>query len=186
MMTPAARRVLRWIAFAIACAGVLMFAYERSTHASFGGIDIKGSAAFRARTIAALQLLRSKSPSDFEEIRAVVTQVREDARSGTDVQTGRVTIAAASSLNVSLAWYASVLAHEARHARLYQIERKHREGDAVFAAEVDCIKRQLDALRKVGGTERELAWLTSKLDGRYPDVDHDGKYTWRDYYERKW
>jgi len=137
-------------------------------HVSLLGIDIKGSAAFRARTIAALQVLQSKSPGDFDEVRAVITQVREDARSGTEVETGRVTIAKPSSIDVSLAWYASVLAHEAHHARLYRTEHKHREGDAVFTAEVDCIKVQLDVLKNVGGTESELAWLRSKLDGRYP------------------
>ena len=181
------RRILQWSALLVlVAAGAFTFALERSTHASFGGIDIKGSVAFRARTIEALRLMQSDAPREFDEVCAVVTQIRQDARSGTDVETGRVTIANASSLDVSLAWFASVLAHEAHHARLFRIERKHRQGNEVFTAEIDCINVQLEVLKRLGGNEREIDWLASKRDGHHPDMDHDGKYTWDDYYKRDW
>jgi hypothetical protein len=165
---------------------VIAFALERRRHTWFNGVDIRGSAAFRDRTIDAMKLLQTKSPSDFDEVCAIVTQIREDDRSGTDVERARVSIAKPSSMNVSLAWYASVLVHETHHARLYKTEHKHRDGDAVFAAEIECINIQLAALKRVGGDEREIAWLTSKVDGHHPDVDHDGRYTWDDYYKRDW
>ena len=125
-------------------------------------------------------------PADFSRVAEVVNDIRQSERSGTEVDRGRVSIANASSLDVSLAWYASVLAHEARHVRLYLIEGKHRTGNAVFEAEVDCNTVQMRVLQRVGGSDKELAWLARQVDGRHPDVDGDGKYSWEDYYQRKW
>jgi hypothetical protein len=184
------RRRFRTFAFValvvVIVASAISLALERRRHTSFNGIDIRGSIAFRDRTIDAMKLLQAKSPSDFDDVCAVVTQIREDDRSGTDVERARVSIAKASSMNVSLAWYASVLVHETHHARLFKTEHKHRDGDAVFAAEIECINLQLASLKRVGGNEREIEWLTSKLDGHHPDVDRDGRYTWVYYYKRDW
>jgi hypothetical protein len=158
----------------------------RSKSREISGIRVRGSEAFVERTTAAMELLRRNSRADFDEVCAVVSAIEQAERSGTDVQTGRLSLAPASSLDCSLQWYASVLVHEAHHARLYRTEGTERTGDGVFTAEVECIGVQRTALRNVGGNAYELAWLKSQSDGRYPDVNHDGKYDWDDYNARHW
>jgi hypothetical protein len=166
----------------VACAVGAFWWINRGSLAS----QIHGSPAFRERTTLALALLRSRAPEDYAEVCTVVKRITEADRSGTHVETGYIDIAAPSSLDVSLAWYASVLVHEARHVRLYLIEGTHRSGKAIFDAEVDCNNVQLAALRKVGGSPREIAWLISLMDGQHPDVDGDGNYSWEDYHRRRW
>ena len=150
------------------------------------GIRVVGSGQFRARTVAALDLLRTADPAAYREVCAVLTSVEEGDRSGVEVELGRVQIAPATFDGGSREWYASVLAHEAHHARLYRDEGRHRTGEAVFEAERLCNELQLGVLRRVGGRAYEVQWLQSQNHGRHPDVNGDGTYGWDDYYARKW
>ena len=150
-----------------------------------GGVRVSGSRAFCNRTVAAMELLRTGAPADFATVCSVVALIEEADRSAAMVESGTVCIAAPTS-GASPAWYASVLAHEAHHVTLYRTEGRHRVGNAVFEAEVECNRLQADVLRRVGGTAYELQWLASQSTGRHPDVNGDGTYDWDDYRARKW
>ena len=77
----------------------------------------------------------------------------------------------------SIPWYASVVVHEAVHARLYLNFSKQQPGKKVPIAifntptiERRCIKKQIEAGKKIGLPRADIKYLES-LDGSHADLE---------------
>jgi hypothetical protein len=135
---------------------------------------------------AALELLRQRAPDDFEFARTHVGLIREVAR-WEDVGmavTGSPPTASFLRQDVtrSVTWAASIIVHEACH-RFQYVRAAERLGGRFppnyeFSgriAELECLKRQGDALERVGAPDAEIAYVR-KQDGRHYRKDQFGRY----------
>jgi hypothetical protein len=127
---------------------------------------------------AALELLRSRAPQDFEFARRHVALVREVERSTEVGMSVRGNPPAANLrrqevMGISTSWLAGVLVHEACHRFQYVrgMERHASEFPPRYEysgriAELECLKLQAEALERVKAPEREVKYVREQ-DGRH-------------------
>ena len=160
---------------------------------AFDGILIAGNADFVAQTRAALELLREKDPAAYANVRAHIGVIEQGEHSGewSWENPPRYEVGSATAFS-SVTWYASTIAHESVHVRLYQEYLQAHPGeqvpDDVYASvdvEISCNAYQLQTLRNLGAPQAETDYLQT-LDGTHCDVDHDGDCDIADYQRRNW
>jgi hypothetical protein len=148
------------------------------------GLLIEGSESFRAATLAALAVLSHTS------VYAVVVEhlrkIREAPASGMRAwgddpafEVGR------STWEHSPIWYASAIAHDARHAQLYNDAKAQSSGAepelALWTgvqAERECLAAQLKVLEELSAPDEWVAYVNQlRVQPEYQDVS----YTKRDW-----
>ena len=148
-------------------------------------VELRGDKDCRTLTQTALDLLKSKAPIHYETVNEYVGSI-DCVNEGSGVYSWekppRVIIGDATR-NASLTWYASVLVHEATHARLYQTYEKEHPGESVPEdvysgenGESICIQVQYDALTLVGGPQYELDHLKNSLETRYWEIPYEDRW----------
>lgn len=155
---------------------------------TISGIVVSGNEKFREQIRKALALLAAKAYYDLEYVKSCVKRIELNPKSGMVTSKAMPTIQMSEKTAFSsLPWCASVLVHEACHAKQAEAARA---GSASGKAglqqkELECNSRQADALKKVGGSEREIRSL-QMADGKHYDLDGDGDYDRKDYKKRNW
>lgn len=155
-------------------------------------VEVKGSAEFRTQIEAALKLIKEKAPEAYALVQNNVAIITEGERSGMWAYKNPPTyeISKTSAFH-SVTWCAGAIAHDAYHSKLYHdyvtAKGKPVPAEIWTGQEVEkiCIAFQLSVLKKIGGPKDEVDYCL-KLNGKHYDVNQDGKYTWEDYFKRKW
>jgi hypothetical protein len=160
--------------------------------AYFVGIQIRGDAAFRARTWEALQLLRSQSC--FEIVQGHIALIQQGRRSGMKAWTRRPTfVVGKPTWQHSVLWYAGAIAHDAYHSKLYQEAKRTNGGERPGAgtwtganAERQCLKFQRQVLTGLNAEPTMLAYIDQQLQNPVYRGRNQGWRAWLDYLQRWW
>lgn len=152
---------------------------------------------FRTRVKTAILLLKERAPADFAIMRKYIVKIREYRASGANYNADVMTIDLGErTVNASMTWLTSVLAHETHHIRKYK-ETGKKLGDAHLMAdkkaalqvmideELECNRVQIAVLEKIGAPQHEIDYLKAQK-GDHFDIDKDGDYDWDDYQARDW
>jgi hypothetical protein len=166
--------------------------FDRRKRSSFGGIQLLGNTAFRARTLEALQLL--SSCADFAVVEHHLVLIKQGVRSGMKAWTKPPAfIVGTATWQHSTVWYAGVLAHEAYHSKLYH-DAKARCGRSEPPAETwtgaeaekKCLVFQRRVLIALGADSTVIAYIEKQLE----NPTYQGRNTrwaaWLDYLKRWW
>lgn len=152
------------------------------------GINLVGSAAFRAKTGAALALVRRTRHSEM--VSRYIAIIREARRSGMRADEQPPTYEVGSATwQADPRWYASTIVHDAVHSRLYHEARaKGRREVPPLAwtgkeAEGICLQTQLEALDDLKAPATTLAYVRKLLEN--PMYQGDSA-SWADYLKRDW
>ena len=156
------------------------------------GIEIRGTAGFRARTRESLG--RLQSTSQFEVIRSHIGVIRQGKRSGMKAWAERPTfMVGKATWQHSALWYAGAIAHDAYHAKLYfdakmQHCAKKPDADSWTGAESEkqCLRFQRQVLAALNADPKTLAYLEACLDNPTYQGRHKGWKSWLDYLKRRW
>jgi hypothetical protein len=169
---------------------------------SIFGIKVIGSShitdpEFTTKIEKALNLLNTKSNSHLLTIKTYTQTIKATAASGANFNGTEMTIEIArSTFDASLEWLASVLVHENHHLKKFKDSGKkfgdaHKMSDKKAALQVmineelECNRMQVEALKKVGGSDHEVKYLLAQK-GDHFDVNKDGLYDSSDYGSRTW
>jgi hypothetical protein len=166
--------------------------YVRRKSENPGGMEIRGGREFQRRTGEALALLQSLS--EFEMIHAHLAIIRQGTRSGITAWAERpVFTVGAPTWNHSALWYASAIAHDAYHAKLYR-DAKQRQPDrkprvsawSGNAAERICLAFQRDVLLSLNANKTIIEYLETHLQNPTYQGRSGGWRGWLDYRKRWW
>ena len=149
-------------------------------------VEMSGNAECIGKHLEAIQLLADKAPNhlrDFFEYVGVLRCVEQGSGTFVFEQPIRVDIAE-HQLGISTTWLASVLAHEACHAKQYtDYKRRHParfmvpdEAYSGQEAEADCLDQQFDALQKMDAPKRELDRIPEAFHEHYWDVSQEDRW----------
>ena len=138
------------------------------------GMAIEGDERFIAQTKRALGLLKTKSNSVYKNmVLPYIKKIKAHRTSGMNVFAKVPTYEVGKRTAFSpLKWYASTIAHDAYHSKLYFDYRSKHKGRVprqVFAspkAERKCIKFQIKVAEKIGASAADIKYLES-LDGSH-------------------
>jgi hypothetical protein len=159
---------------------------------SFGGIQLFGSAAFRARTLEALQLL--SSCSDFDVVERHVALIKQGTRSGMKAWAKQPAFTVGTATwQHSTVWYAGVVAHEAYHSKLYH-DAKAATGETEppadtwtgAEAEKKCLVFQRQVLIALDADAVVIAYIEKQLENPTYQGRNTGLQAWLDYLKRWW
>jgi hypothetical protein len=155
----------------------------------FDHIQIRGSRAFINLTRVALECLRSTQCG--AEIWQLLTIIRKARRSGVQAHQAVPVISVGITVWTSpMIWYASGIAHEAFHIKLYR-EAKARAGGhepeitawAGVAGEKKCLEFQLRVLEELRAEAHFLEYVKDLM--KSPDYQGD-PLSDKDYWSRDW
>lgn len=140
-------------------------------------IIIEGDKKFTTQTIKALGVLKRKTPRVYNDfILKFVRKIKLYKTSGMNLFAKTPTFEVSSKTAFkSLKWYASVIAHEAYHSKLYfEYNKKNkkevpREVYASQKAEIKCIRYQIKIGRKIGLSSADIKYIKS-LDGSHSNL----------------
>jgi hypothetical protein len=167
-------------------AAVLFFAthfswLQRRTTES--GIEIIGGDKFRSQIVAALILLKTKSPAAFQIVTNNIGVIEESEHSGMLAdQTPPVFEFNDRSAFYSLTWCAGDIVHDSFHSKLYHDYQKSHSGTVPadvwmgHDAEVKCLKHQTQELKDIGAPDSEVTYC-EHISPDYADVDYN-KRNW--------
>lgn len=156
------------------------------------GIEVTGQDRFRARTKAALELLKPRPC--FAEVRESIAVIREGRRSAMWVRKAKPTfVVGAPTWRHSALWYAGAIAHDAYHAKLYRDAREKNNGNEPDAeewtgseAEKKCLAFQRDVLQQLGADPETLAYIERCARNPSYQGSNRGLRGWLDYLRRGW
>ena len=170
------------VAAVLALLGIV---FTRSQGTRLDGLEIQGTATFEQQVVAALTLLKTKSPGAYHLVTTHIGRITQAPHTGMAAYATPPTF----TLNgrtafYSVTWCAASIAHDAFHAKLYQDYLQQHPGqervpDAVWtgeAAERRCLGHQRRVLQDLGAAVEELQWLR-ELTHRYWEVA---------YHQREW
>ena len=138
------------------------------------GITIGGNKRFVTQTKRALGLLKTRSNRIYKNVvLPYVKKIKAHKTSGMNVFAKVPTYEVGSKTAfASSRWYASTIAHDAYHSKLYSdYKNKHagrvpRKAFASQKAELQCIKFQIKVAKKIGVSAADIRHLKS-LDGSH-------------------
>jgi hypothetical protein len=166
--------------------------FKRYQRASFGGIDLFGNNAFRARTVEALKLL--SSCSCFPEVQRYVGLIKQGRRSGMRAwaKPPALTVGSATWQH-SIVWYAGIVAHDAYHSKLYHDAKAATAKSEPPAdtwtgagAEKRCLLFQREVLIDLHADPLLIAYLDKQLRNPTYQGRNAGWAAWLDYLRRWW
>jgi len=139
--------------------------FDRRQSDIVDGVELRGSAAFRARTREALELLRLSPMYGAERVHIAV--IRQGRRSGMKAWLTKPTFMVGKmTWRHSVIWYAGAIAHDAFHAKLYCDAKggnpgKEPDSDAWTGAgaEKQCLAFQRQVLVELNADEKIIAYI---------------------------
>jgi len=160
--------------------------------ACFAGIRINGTAAFRARTREALQLLSSHSC--FEIVHGHVALIQQGTRSGMKAWAKQPTFTVGKpTWQHSVLWYAGAIAHDAYHSKLYHEAKRESGGERPGAdtwtgtdAERKCLRFQRQVLIGLNAEPMIIDYIDKQLENPAYQGRNQGWRAWLDYLQRWW
>jgi hypothetical protein len=165
--------------------------FSRTRSEIIDGLEVRGTARFRARTRESLASLRGTA--EFDLIRAHLAVIRQGKRSGMKAWTDKPTfVVGKATWQHSAVWYAGAIAHDAFHAKLYSDAKKSRRGKPEAeawtgaASEKRCLSFQRRILARLGADEKMLAYIDECAKNPTYQGHHKGWRSWLDYLKRRW
>ncbi len=167
----------------------------RYTHTSKGiteDIEIRGNPEFRFCTQKAIDRLRSIP--QFELILNHVAVIRQGRRSGMKAWAEKPTFTVgAATWRHSVIWYASAIAHDAYHAKLYFDAKggshaKEPDNDAWTGVEAEksCLAFQRQVLLELNADEKIIAYIDRCAENPTYQGHTTGWRGWLAYLRRWW
>jgi hypothetical protein len=164
----------------------------RKSGETIEGIKVQGNGHFRTRTREALGLLR-EIPA-FSLVRAHVKVIRQGKRSGMRPWANHPTfVAGQATWQHSALWYAGAIAHDAYHAKLYELAARANGGREPASdswtgadAERSCLAFQYAVLVTLDCDENTLAYIARCAENPSYQGRHRGLGSWLDYLRRWW
>jgi hypothetical protein len=158
----------------------------------FDGIEVRGRAAFRARTREALELLHL-SPM-FGAARDHISVVRQGRRSGMNAWAVKPTFTVGKATwSHSALWYAGAIAHDAYHSKLYSDAKDGKRGkepdnDAWTGVEAEkqCLAFQRRVLLELNADEKIIAYIDRCAQNPTYQGHTTGWRGWLNYLRRWW
>ena len=155
-------------------------------------VEVRGSAAFRARTREALELLRESAL--FGAVRDHIAVIRQGRRSGMKALAKKPTFTVGvATWTHSAVWYAGAIAHDAYHAKLYRDAKdghRSREPDSNVwtgtEAEKQCLAFQRQVLLELNADEKIIAYIDHCAINPTYQGHPTGWRGWLDYLRRWW
>jgi hypothetical protein len=164
--------------------------FDRRKSSSFAGIQLVGNAAFRARSLEALQLLSSRSY--FEVVQQHIAFIKQGARTGMRAWAKPPAfVVGKATWQHSVLWYASAIAHDAYHSKLYH-EAKTGGSEPPpgtwtgAAAEKQCLLFQRQVLIALDADPMMIAYIEELLEKPTFQGRNTGLGAWLDYVKRWW
>jgi hypothetical protein len=156
------------------------------------GIEIRGGPEFLLRTEEALALLHAAP--QFAVIRGHLKIIRQGTRSGMKAWAKRPTfVVGKATWRHSPLWYASAIAHDAYHAKLYcdaKGDDDHTEPDADAwtgaEAEKKCLAFQQQVLLALNADETMMRYIENCAQNPMYQGHNQGWRSWLDYLRRWW
>lgn len=183
-----------WLAllvFSAACGWILQpVVTDPTTH---GRITIRGSSKFIEQTHSALALLEQNDSEAYTRIQTYIGIIEQGKHSGMWAWESppRYEVGDATAF-FSVTWYASTIAHDATHSKLYAQYQLAHPGEPVpdgafggVPVERFCNAYQLEVLQHIHAPQSEIDYMGT-LDGDHCDLDHDGDCDLQDYQHRDW
>jgi len=145
------------------------------------GLDLTGSPEFIAKTREALdQLKRTKC---FKVVKQYVAIIKESETSGMEAYLARPSYGVGKrTWQAGAVWYASTIAHDAFHSKLYHDAKDKLKGkeppETAWTgkeAEKKCLRFQADALRQMRAEKRQIDYVVQLQKN---PTYQDGKRDW--------
>jgi hypothetical protein len=145
------------------------------------GLEVTGSPEFITKTKEALDPL--KHTKCFKVVKQYVAIIKESETSGMEATLEKPTYGVGKrTWQAGAVWYASTIAHDAFHSKLYHDAKDKLKGkeppDAVWTgkeAEKKCLRFQADALRQMHAEKRQIDYV---VELRKNPTYQDGKRDW--------
>jgi hypothetical protein len=154
----------------------------------FHHIQLRGSGVFVAQTQAALECLRT-APS-HTQIWGLLAVLRKAKRSGVDANKAVPVIHVGDWSRITTTWYASGIAHEGFHIKLYREAKKENAGHEPdpfswvgVEAEKKCLQFQLLILQELKAPDTDLEYVRELM--KSPTYQGD-PFSLEDYLRRDW
>ncbi len=164
----------------------------KATSASSIPILISGDKKFINQTNAALNLLKSKAPSDYAMVITYIGKIQQHNFSGMAAYETPPTYKVGTTANASVTWYASTIVHDAYHSKLYHdylYTYKEAVPDEVWTgmdAEMKCLEAQIQTLIHMKAPKMEIDHAISLRGTNWWDLNEDGIYDAQDEKLRDW
>jgi hypothetical protein len=159
---------------------LLGIVFTRSKGTRLDGLEIQGTATFETQVVAALTLLKTKSPGTYHLVTTHIGLIKQARHTGMAAYLTPPTF----ELNertafYSVTWCAAGIAHDAFHAKLYHEYLRQHPGHEVVpdevwmgeAAERRCLGHQTRVLQAIGAAVEEIRW-SREIDQRYWEVEY--------------
>ena len=166
--------------FVAAVIALLVIVFTRSKGTRLDGLEIQGTATFEKQVIAALTLLKTKSPEAYHLVTTHIGLIKQAQRTGMAAYATPPTFELSGrTAFYSLTWCAASIAHDAFHAKLYHDYLQQHPGHAFVpnavwmgeAAERHCLRHQTRVLKDLGAEVEEIRWSRA-LTHRYWEVEY--------------
>jgi hypothetical protein len=169
-----------------------MILLGRNRGETIEGIEVRGDANFRARTREALGLLK-QTPA-ISLVRTHVKVIRQGKRSGMRAWDHEPTfVAGRATWQHSPLWYAGAIAHDAYHAKLYDLAMRIDGGGEPAAdawtgvdAEKKCLAFQYEVLQTLDSDATTLRYVARCAENPSYQGRNHGFGSWLDYLWRWW
>jgi hypothetical protein len=165
----------------VAFISLLNIVFTRSKGARLDGLEIQGTANFEKQVVAALTLLKTKSPGAYQIVTNHIGIIKQAKHTGMAAYSTPPTF----ELNgrtafYSVTWCAAGIAHDSLHAKLYHDYLKQHPGNDLVpddvwtgeAAERRCLRHQTRVLKDIGASVDEISW-SRETTKRYWEVDYN-------------
>ncbi|MGH7970605.1 MAG: hypothetical protein ACREIC_17910 [Limisphaerales bacterium] len=136
-----------------------------------------------------MRLLRHRDIEAYRILTNYVGRIKESERSGMWAAATPPTYEMSDKTALySLTWCAATIAHDSFHSKLYHDYKRGHAGPVPdlewtgVAAEQQCMKHQLDVMKRIGAPKPELEHARAEADGHYVKDNE----TWEDYRKRSW
>lgn len=147
-----------------------------------GKILIRGNKEFIRRTKIALYLLKEKDNIEYKNVINYIGKIEMlDYAGGMDVFKEIPTAYMGKSHNEeSIYWHASCIVHEAHHSKLYFTALEEgRDGIKEYAghiAEMYCLTKQIETLKKIGAPREIIEYATTLYDSKWYEIPASKRY----------
>lgn len=156
------------------------------------GIEVRGDVDFERRTDEALSLLRPLR--QFAIIRQNLFVIRQARRSGMKAWLAKPTfMVGRPTWSHSALWYASAIAHDAYHSKLYRDAHKRGGGQAPrigtwtgMEAEKKCLSFQRRVLIALDADAKLIDYVARCAENPSYQGRNHGPASWLDYLKRRW
>lgn len=148
-------------------------------------IQIKGDAACKSSTLDALKLLNDSAPMHYMTVTkyiGIIECLPQGSGMFASESPPRYAVGDVTRGGGTV-WYASTIAHDAGHSKLYHDYKDTHSGELVppdawsgESAERTCLDAQYDALTKIGGTQAQLDDIKNVINTKYYEIPYKERW----------